>query len=153
MKNVLMAAVVITMAYGSSVYAAGEARGPNFEVQMAAPSTPDYRFEVTGMSTQTAIGKTQQNDTESVVILRLVRGRDGSAVTNAEVALERVDMAPDGMRDMAARANVRPVAGNPGTYRVEIQPDMAGRWGMAMVARVADQPTPFRQNLTVTLAK
>lgn len=153
MKPLLMAAVVITTAYGTSAYAQSESR-EDLQAQMAAASTPDYRFEVTGLSTQSGgIGKPQQNDPESAVVPRLVRGRDGSTVTNADVALERVDMGPDGMRDMAARSNVWPVVENPGTYRGDIHPEMTGRWGVTMVAHVTGQPTPLRQTLIVTLAK
>lgn len=121
-------------------------------VYLGSSPSPDYRFELVRPPTQHGgIGKMHQADSESLVILRLV-GRDGSPVSNAEVALERTDMGPDGMADMTARAYIRPY-GDPGTYRVEIHPAMAGRWAVTVAARIADQPTPVRQTLTVALAK
>ncbi|MBN9563509.1 MAG: FixH family protein [Alphaproteobacteria bacterium] len=133
-------------------FAQGEQRGA-MNIYLGSSADPDYRFELVGPPTQHGgIGKMHQSDSESLVMMRLVHRRDGSPVTNAEVILERTDMGPDGMGDMTARAYIRPY-GDPGTYRVEIHPAMAGRWAVTVAARIADQPIPVRQSLTVALAK
>jgi hypothetical protein len=63
-------------------------------------------------------------------------------------------MAPDGMGEMTARSYIRPDPnGNPGTYRVEIHPNMAGRWGVTVAAREPGDAEPIRHTLTVALAK
>lgn len=118
---------------------------------LGAPSS--LRFEVVGQPRQNGgIGKMHQADRESLVFVRLVRSEDGSPVTDAKVDLLRVDMAPDGMGEVTARSYVRS-ASDPGTYRVEIHPMMAGRWGVTLAAQSSGQSEPARQILTVALAK
>ncbi len=104
--------------------ALGDGGGHRFA--LGAPS--NLRFELIGQPRQNGgIGKMHQADSESLVFVHFVRSADGSPVTDAKVDLLRVDMAPDGMGEMTARSYVRPY-GNPGTYRIEIHPLMAGRW-------------------------
>ncbi len=121
--------------------------------RFALAAAADYRFEVIGRPIQNGgIGKMHQADSESLVWLRLVRKQDGAPVPNAKVALTRVDMAPDGMAEMTARSYVRP-RDEPGKYRVEIHPLMAGRWAVSLVAQLPGEAEPVSQTLTVALAK
>ncbi|WP_428390412.1 FixH family protein [Lichenicoccus sp.] len=114
---------------------------------------PDLRFELIGQPRQNGgIGKMHQADSESLVFVRLVRSADGSPVTNATVDLLRVDMAPDGMGEMTARSYIRPF-GDPGTYRAEVHPLMAGQWGLTLAAQAGNQTVLAPQVLTVALAK
>lgn len=161
MKTVLMAAIAVASAYGSAAYAGGgvqDVQSQSFKsaqatpTAVAAPASP-YRFELMSRPLQNGgIGKMHQADSESLVFVRLVRIRDGAPVTDAAVALLRVDMAPDGMGEMTARSYIRPY-GSPGTYKVEIHPLMAGQWAVTLAARPSDQSEPLRQVLTVALAK
>lgn len=129
--------------------ALGDGDGRRFA--LGAP--PSLRFEVVGQPRQNGgIGKMHQADSESLVFVRLVRSSNGAPVTDAKVDLLRVDMAPAGMGEMTARSYVRP-SSDPGTYRVEIHPLMAGRWGVTLAARTTDQSEPAPQVLTVALAK
>jgi YtkA-like len=119
----------------------------------APTSALDFRFELTGQPRQNGgIGKMHQADSESLVFVRLVRPGDGAPLTDADVTLSRVDMARDRMGAMTARSYIRPY-GDPGTYRVEIHPAMAGRWAVTVATRVAGESEPVRQTLTVALAK
>jgi len=121
--------------------------------RFALAAVDDYRFEVVGRPVQNGgIGKMHQVDSESLVIVRLVRKQDSTPVPNAKVTLGRVDMAPDAMGEMAARSYVRPY-GAPGEYRVEIHPLMAGKWGVNLAAQVPSDAAPVNQTLTVALAK
>ncbi len=81
-----------------------------------------------------------------------MRKQDGALVPNAEVALTRVDMAPDGMTEMTASFSVRP-RDEPGKYRVEIHPLMAGRWAVRLVTQIPGEAEPVSQTLTVALSK
>lgn len=121
--------------------------------RFALAAADDYRFEVIGPPIQNGgIGKMHQADSESLVWVRLVRKQDGAPVPNAEVALTRVDMAPDGMTEMTAQSYVRP-RDEPGKYRVEIHPLMAGRWAVRLVAQIPGEAEPVSQTLTVALSK
>ncbi len=120
--------------------------------RFALGDSSDLRFELIGTPRQNGgIGKMHQADSESLLFVRLVRSEDGSPVTDAKVNLLRFDMDPDGMVEMAARSYVRS-AGDPGTYRVEIRPSMAGRWAVTLAAQTSGQVEPARQVLTVALA-
>ena len=121
--------------------------------RFALAAADDYRFEVIGPPIQNGgIGKMHQAHSESLVWVRLVRKQDGALVPNAEVALTRVDMAPDGMTEMTPRSYVRPLD-EPGKYRVEIHPLMAGRWAVRLVTQIPGEAEPVSQTLTVALSK
>lgn len=129
--------------------ALGDGNGPRF----ALDAPPGFRFELIGQPRQNGdIGKMHQADSESIFFVRLVWASDGAPITNAQVALLRVDMSPDGMGEMTARSYVRPYS-DPGTYRVEVHPLMAGRWAVTLDAHMTDHPESVRQVLTVALAK
>jgi hypothetical protein len=143
---------------GSEPIASGLARPIHSALETpttrAAPASAlDYRLELIGQPRQNGgVGKMHAADSESLVFVHLVRPSDGTPLTDADVTLSRVDMAPDGMSEMTARSYVRPY-GDPGTYRVEIHPTMAGRWAVTAAARVAGESEPVRHTLTVALAK
>jgi len=121
--------------------------------RFALAAADDYRFEVIGRPVQNGgIGKMHQADSESLVFVRLVRKQDGTPVRNANITLSRVDMAPNSMGDMTARSYVRSY-GDPGEYRVEIHPLMAGKWGVSLAAQVPGEAETVSQTLTVALAK
>jgi hypothetical protein len=164
-NRILAAAVtVMAIASASDAYAASEqivsgpARSiysaPEIQTTRSAPvSGLNYRIELIGRPWQNGgIGKMHQADSESLVFVQLVRSSNGAPLTEADVTLPRVDMASDGMGDMTARSYIRPY-GDPGTYRVEIHPAMAGQWSVTVAAQVAGEAKPVRQTLTVALAK
>ena len=164
--NKIFAAAVTGMAIASAngAFAASEqtvsgpARpiysAPETQMTRSAPASAlDYRLELIGPPRQIGgIGRMHQVDSESLAFVRLVRSSDGAPLTDADVILSRVDMAPDGMSEMTARSYIRP-DGDPGTYRVEIHPAMAGRWAVTVAARVAGESEPVRRALTVALTK
>jgi hypothetical protein len=157
--NKLLAAAVTGMAIVSSsgAFAALEqtvSSAPETQMTRSAPaSAGDYRIELIGHPRQDGgIGKLHQADSKSSVFVHLVRSNDGSPLTDANPTLSRVDMAPDGMGEMTALSYIRPY-GDPGTYRVEIHPNMAGRWGVTVAARTAGESEPILHTLTVALVK
>jgi hypothetical protein len=113
----------------------------------------NYRFEVIGRPVQNGgLGKIHQADSESLVWVRLVRKQDGAPVPKAEVTLSRVDMAPGGMADMTARSYVR-TREEPGKYRVEIHPLMAGLWAVSLAAQIPGEAEPVHGTVVVPLVK
>lgn len=161
MKTLLIAAFAIAAAYGSSAHAGGEAQNlanqpalsDGSEPRLAYDAPSGLRFELIGQPGQNGgIGKMHQVDSESTIFVRLVWANNGAPITDAKVALLRVDMSPDGMGEMTARSYVRPY-GDPGSYRVEIHPAMAGRWAVTLDGHMSDHPLSVRQILTVAIAK
>src|SRR5258708_26521025 len=127
--NKIFAAAVTGMAIASAngAFAANEQTvsgpvrpiysAPETQTTRSAPASAlDYRLELIGQPWQIrGIGWAHQIGSENLGFLRLVRSSDGAPLTDAEVTLSRVDMAPDGMGEMTARSYIRPDC-HPGTY-------------------------------------
>lgn len=156
-KLLAAAAMGITIASSAGAFAAvaptASSAPENQTAGSALASAGDYRIEVIGGPRQDGgIGKLHQADSRSSVLVRLVRSSDGTLLTDADVTLARADMAPDGMGEMTALSYIRPY-GDPGTYRVEIHPQMAGRWGVTVAAREPGASEPINHTLNVALIK
>ena len=111
----------------------------------ARPAAADYRFE--------AIEKPQlSTDGKSVVSVRLVHLPDNKPVPGAIIIQTKADMGPDGMADMTAP--VQAVAGKePGVYRFEVQPGMAGKWMLTFAAKVQGESQTVRGSVVVEIRK
>lgn len=127
----------------------------------AVPPAPaplsDLRIEVmSGPYQNGGTGKLHQADSDSLVFVRLRRSSDGVPLTDADVALSRVDMSPGGMDGMTARSYIRPyldLGGHPGVYRIEIHPQMAGLWRIMLAVQEVNETRPIQPTMTVYLAK
>ena len=108
----------------------------------AAPA--DYRFELDGPPTRS--GKAM------VVKVRLIHVPDGKPVPGAIITQTKFDMGPEGMAEMGAPAKASATA-EPGIYRVEAQPSMAGNWALTLAARVQGETETVRGTVVVPVAK
>ena len=72
---------------------------------------------------------------DAIVAVRLVNKRTGKAVSDAVIAAKRIDMAPDGMADMAGRIEQLPST-EPGVYRFKANLSMQGSWQLSLAAKV-----------------
>jgi YtkA-like len=72
---------------------------------------------------------------DAIVAVRLVNKRTGEAVSDAVIAAKRIDMAPDGMADMAGRIEQLPST-EPGVYRFKANLSMQGSWQLSLAAKV-----------------
>ena len=72
---------------------------------------------------------------DAMVAVRLVNKRTGKAVSDAVIAAKRIDMAPDGMADMAGRIEQLPST-EPGVYRFKANLSMQGSWQLSLAAKV-----------------
>lgn len=87
--------------------------------------------------------------TDRVVTVRLVNKTTGKSVPDAVVFASRLDMAPDGMQEMATK--VTPVPGaEPGSYRFKATFGMAGRWQLSLGAKVQGETGTVENKLVVT---
>src|SRR6266702_2536081 len=87
----------------------------------------DYKFELVDQSVQAGPDK--------VITVRLMNTKTGKPVPDAVIFATRLDMAPDGMQEMATKIAPAPGA-EPGTYKFKATFGMAGRWQLSLGAKV-----------------
>ena len=91
----------------------------------------DYAFQ--------AVKAEVKKGDDAIVAVRLVHKPTGKPVTDAVIVQTRIDMAPDGMGDMASP--LTPVPSNePGVYAFKTELSMAGRWLLSIAAKVQGEP-------------
>lgn len=105
------AALAATMSYASTAFA-----GAN-----------DYVFE--------AVKADVKRGDDAVVAVRLVHKPSGKPVPDAVLVSTRIDMAPDGMAEMASPLTPMP-SPEPGVYAFKTELSMAGRWLLSIAAKV-----------------
>ena len=112
---------------------------------------------VTGMSAHAEIKNyefqlvqpTVKAGADRIFTVRLVDKTSGKAVPDAVIFSTRLDMAPDGMQEMATK--VTPMPGTePGTYRFKATFGMAGRWQLSLGAKVQGETGAVENKLVIT---
>ena len=102
---------------------------------VAAAAPNDYRFELVQVQSAGS-GKTN-------VTVRLVHVPDNKPVAGAVLFESKTDMGPDGMAEMAGKVSSQP-SDQPGIYRFQIETGMAGRWRLALGAKVQGEAGTVR---------
>ena len=98
------------------------------------------------------VDQTVQAGPDKVVTVRLMNMKTGKAVPDAVIFTTRLDMAPDGMQEMATK--VTPMPGTePGTYRFKATFGMAGRWQLSLGAKVQGETGTVESKLVVPAGK
>ncbi len=107
---------------------------------IARADIKDYEFQL--------VDKTVTKG-DAVVSVRLVHKPDGKPVPDAVIFATRLDMAPDGMQEMATK--IVPVPGtDPGTYKFKATFGMAGRWQLSLGAKVQGETGSIDNKLVIT---
>ena len=109
----------------------------------AAPSlasVQDYEFQLVQ-------GEVKKGD-GTIISVRLVNKGSGKAVPDAVIAAKRVDMAPDGMADMAGRIEQLPST-EPGVYRFKANLSMQGSWQLSLAAKVQGENGTIESKLVL----
>ncbi len=83
---------------------------------------------------------------EAVVAVRLVNKKTGKAVPDAVIITKRLDMAPEGMGEMATKIDQMPSA-EPGVYRFQTNLSMEGRWQLLLGAKVQGEAATVQGKL------
>jgi len=83
-----------------------------------------------------------------IVAVRLIDLRTGRAVPDAVIFATRLDMAPDAMPTMRAPLELLPPA-EPGVYRFKADLAMAGRWQLALAAKVQGELGTVQEKLVL----
>src|SRR5262249_7902210 len=83
---------------------------------------------------------------------RLVHKPTGKPVPDAVIILTRIDMAPDGMAEMASPLSALP-SPEPGVYAFKTDLGMAGRWLFSIAAKVQGEPETVVGKITFQASK
>ena len=83
---------------------------------------------------------------DAVVAVRVVNKSTGEAVTNAVIFARRLDMAPEGMREMTADLEPLPLD-EPGVYRFRTNFTMEGGWQLSLAAKVQGESGTLQARL------
>src|SRR4030081_2599081 len=113
-------------------------------VTIARADIKDYEFQLVDQSVQAGPDKT--------ITVRLINKSTGKPVPGAVIFATRLDMAPDGMQEMATK--IAPVpGGEPGTYKFKANLSMAGRWQLSLGAKVQGETGTVENKLVITAQK
>jgi hypothetical protein len=111
---------------------------------IARADIKDYKFELVDQSVQAGPDK--------VITVRLMNIKTGKTVPDAVIFATRLDMAPDGMQEMATKIASMP-GGEPGTYKFKATFGMAGRWQLSLGAKVQGETGTVESKLVITAQK
>ena len=104
-----------------------------FSLWAASPAfadIKDYEFQLV---------QNEAKKGEAVIAVRLLNKKTGKTIPDAVIAAKRIDMAPDGMAEMAAPLTPVPGA-EPGVYSFKTELSMQGRWLLSISAKVQGEP-------------
>ena len=87
-----------------------------------------------------------------VVSVRLKNKTTGKSVPDAVIVQSRIDMAPEGMAEMASPLTPMP-SGEPGVYAFKTELAMAGRWLLSLAAKVQGEPETVVGKITFRATK
>ncbi|MBN8975968.1 MAG: FixH family protein [Rhizobiales bacterium] len=104
----------------------------------------DYKFELVDQAVQAGPDK--------VIAVRLINTKTGKPVPDAVIFATRLDMAPDGMQEMATKIAQMP-GSEPGVYRFKANVSMAGRWQLSLGAKVQGETGTVENKLVITAGK
>jgi hypothetical protein len=100
----------------------------------------DYEFRLV---------KAETKKGEVELAVRLINKKSGKPVPNAVIFAKRIDMAPDGMAEMATSIEQLPSTES-GVYRFKADLSMQGRWQLSLGAKVQGENGSVESKLVVT---
>lgn len=111
---------------------------------IARAEIKDYEFRL--VEPTVAVGK------DKIVTVQLVNKTTGKPVPDAVIFATRLDMAPEGMPEMATKIVGEP-GGEPGSYRFKAAFGMEGRWQLSLGAKVQGETGTVESKLVITAQK
>jgi hypothetical protein len=113
-------------------------------VTIARADIKDYQFQLVDQAIKAG--------PDRIITVRLINKATGKPVPDAVIFATRLDMAPDGMQEMATK--VTPMPGTePGTYRFKATLSMAGGWQLSLGAKVQGETGTIENKLVITAQK
>jgi len=107
---------------------------------VALADIKDYEFLL--------VDQTVQAGSDQTIAVRLMNMKTGKPVADAVIFATRLDMAPDGMQEMATKIMPTP-GGEPGTYKFKATFGMAGRWQLSLGAKVQGETGTVENKLVL----
>ena len=89
---------------------------------------------------------------DKIVTVRLVNKTTGKPVPGAVIFATRLDMAPEGMPEMATKIAREP-GGEPGSYKFKATFGMEGKWLLSLGAKVQGETGTVESKLVITAQK
>jgi hypothetical protein len=89
---------------------------------------------------------------DKIVTVRLVNKTTGKPVPDAVIFATRLDMAPEGMPEMATKIAREP-GGEPGSYKFKATFGMEGKWLLSLGAKVQGETGTVESKLVITAQK
>jgi hypothetical protein len=93
--------------------------------------------------------KAEMKKGDAEIAVRLVNKKTGKLVPDAVIFAKRIDMAPDGMAEMATSVEQLPST-QPGVYRFKTELSMQGRWQLSLGAKVQGENGSVENKLIIT---
>jgi hypothetical protein len=113
-------------------------------VGVARADIKDYEFQLVDQAIKAGPDK--------IITVRLVNKATGKPVPDAVIFTTRLDMAPDGMQEMATK--VTPMPGTEaGTYRFKANLSMAGGWQLSLGAKVQGETGTVERKIVIRAEK
>jgi hypothetical protein len=110
----------------------------------ARADVKDYAFQL--------VDQTVKTGPETIITVQLINKLTGKPVPDAVIFATRLDMAPDGMAEMATKIVAVP-ATEPGTYRFKANVSMAGGWQLSLAAKVQGETGSVESKLVIKAQK
>ena len=124
---------------------AGAALAAGMAMNVAAfAAADDYAFE--------PVKAEVRKGDDVVVSVRLKHKSTGKPVADAVIVQSRIDMAPEGMADMASPLTPIP-SSEPGVYAFKTELSMTGRWLLSVAAKVQGEPETVVGKITFRATK
>lgn len=111
---------------------------------IALADIKDYEFKL--VEPTVAVGK------DKIVTVQLLNKKTGKAVPDAVIFATRLDMAPEGMPEMATKI-AQEAGGEPGSYRFKAAFGMEGKWLLSLGAKVQGETGTVESKLVITAQK
>jgi len=111
---------------------------------MARAEIKDYEFKL--VEPTVAVGK------DKIITVQLFNKKTGKPVPDAVIFATRLDMAPEGMPEMATKIAREP-GGEPGSYRFKAVFGMEGKWQLSLGAKVQGEAGTLESRLVITAQK
>jgi hypothetical protein len=108
-------------------------------VSRAWATIQDYEFQLI---------KSEIKKGEAVIVVRLINKVTGKPVPDAVIFATRLDMAPDGMQEMATKVTPVP-SSEPGVYQFKANLSMAGGWQLSLGAKVQGETGSVENKLAI----
>lgn len=122
-----------TAAFAAAIALFGFAASPAFA------DVKDYEFQLV---------QSEAKKGDATIAVRLVNKKTGKLVPDAVIITKRIDMAPDGMAEMATKIDQMPST-EPGVYRFKANLSMEGRWQLSLGAKVQGETATVQSKLMI----